>query len=278
MLYITTVIYKKSINELPSKKSLTDFVDKYGVDSVRLIVVDNSPKSYLDEKNEDYSELISGYGLIYIRNNKNLGLSKAYNRAVKYAEDNSVDPKKDFMMFLDDDTTVPFEYLSKVYDASYKASSQDEPNVITGIIRTDKRNLSPMKGFRYIYRDKDYIRMPGMYKDITFINSTMTIRLDSLIRAGRFNEEQFLDMIDFTLAYKLSEKGLCSVQVIDAAIIQSFSGRNVSDRKTLLKRYGIYKKDFTTYCRISKRSRALCMLALLKRRVMIELKASRGNR
>ena len=179
----------------------------------------------------------------------------------------------DFMLFLDDDTTIPPRYLSEVYEACNDASGNETPNVITGLIKTDSGYLSPMKGFRFIFHDKDYITGPGLYNDITFINSGMTVRLDSLIKSGGFNEELFLDMIDFTLAYELSERGFCSVQVLDETIIQSFSGRNASDKSTLLKRFEIYKKDFKNYCRITKRSSAFCTFALLKRRLMIEFKA-----
>ena len=273
MLFITTVIYNKSIFDLPSREIVMDFVTKHGRDAVRYIIVDNSDETFLNDRTEEYEELISKEELIYIKNGGNLGLAKAYNKALKYAEEKSPDIKKDFMLFLDDDTTIPSQYLSKVYEACDDASGNDTPNVITGLIKTDSRYLSPMKGFRFIFHDKDYITGPGLYNDITFINSGMTVRLDSLIKSGGFNEELFLDMIDFTLAYELSERGLCSVQVLDETIIQSFSGRNASDKSTLLKRFEIYKKDFKNYCRITRRSSAFCTFALLKRRLMIEFKA-----
>ena len=92
---------------------------------------------------------------------------------------------------------------------------------------------------------------------------------------NHFNEKLFLDMIDYTLCYSLSRRGLCKVRVLDEVIEQSFSGRTKTGKKVLLKRFDIYKKDFETYCRITGRSRLFCRIALLKRRLMIELKSGK---
>ena len=271
MLFVAIVIYNKKAQDITSWRELLSFKESLGSDQLRLIVVDNSDKNIFSDKEDAAFE-----GIKYIRNNKNLGLSKAYNRALRYAKKESADPKKDFMLFLDDDTAVSKDYLKRIYNETFEAAdSSDGVNVITSMVSSDGRPLSPTKGFRFRYKKNDYITKPGIYKDITFINSTMAIRLESLLKAGGFNEKLFLDMIDYTLCYSLSGKGLCKVKVLDEVIEQSFSGRTKVSKKILLKRFDIYKKDFETFCRITGRSRIFCRLALLKRRLMIELKSGR---
>lgn len=271
MLFVAIVIYNKKAEDIASMGDLLRFYKNHGFDHLRVIVVDNSDKDISSDK-----KFLSEEKIAYIRNNKNLGLSKAYNKAVRYAKHVSVDPKKDFILFLDDDTAVSYDYLEKLYDASLvEATSTDGINVITSMVRSGGRPLSPTRGFRFRYSNKDYIKKSGVYDDITFINSTTAIRLESLLKAGGFNEKLFLDMIDYTLCYSLSRRGLCKVRVLDEVIEQSFSGRTKTGKKVLLKRFDIYKKDFETYCRITGRSRLFCRIALLKRRLMIELKSGK---
>ena len=269
MLFISLVVYNKKIENIRSKESIIKLCEEYGAQNIRVIVVDNSDKTF-----DSGDIFLSGNEVTYIKNGKNLGLSKAYNRAVKCAKKISNAPENDFMLFLDDDTYIPYEYLNKVYKNFEALSHSDEGvNVITGLVKSGERPLSPMKGYRFRYKSNDYIVKPGIYDDITFINSGTAIRLGSIIEVNGFNEDLFLDMIDYTIAYELSRHRLCRVKVLNSILEQKFSGRTRVSKKRLLKRFNIYKKDFKKYCEITGRSKIFCRLALLKRRLMIELKS-----
>ncbi|MBR6404265.1 MAG: glycosyltransferase [Eubacterium sp.] len=272
MLYIAAVIYNKRISDIASLDEILSFCDSKEKDDIKLIVVDNS-----DEKTDlsaEEQDLVESGRVEFIQNGRNLGLSKAYNKAFHFAMGDSSDSENDFMFLIDDDTSLSESYISKIYDEAFKAENHsDGINVITGLISSDGKPMSPTKGFRFSYKDSDYIVSSGVYDDICCINSGMAVRLSSLDEIDGFEESLFLDMVDYTMLYKLSKKKKCRVLVIPESIVQNFSGRDVKDKKVLYRRYEIYKKDFSTFCKISGRSRLYAWLHLLKRRIAIEIKS-----
>ena len=274
MLYIAVVLYNKRISEIASLENVFSFSSSVGNGNTKLIVVDNSD----DERNKSDGEykVIIDNNIEYIYNNGNIGLSKAYNKALKYALGCSGDINSDYILFVDDDTPFSEEYYSIIYEAvTDPVRKTDGVNVITGIISSGGRSMSPTKGFRFKFSDNDYIKSNGIYEDITCISSGMAVRLDALKKIDGFEEKLFLDMIDYTMLYRLSKKKLCRVLVSEAEAVQNFSGRDEKDKNALLRRYDIYKKDFSTYCKIIGKGALYRNLHLLKRRIAISMASSK---
>ena len=273
MFYITVIIYKKNIDEIASLDSIKALIKEK--EDVRVIVVDNSDFFYASKNEPAFSEHFSeGVGK-YINMGDNAGLPKAYNKAIKYALklERQSEWEKSFMLFVDDDTSISTEYLEHIYaEATDEARNTDKVNIITGFIESGKRPLSPVYGYRFRFKGKDYIKEPGIYADVACINSAMAVRLSALKEVHGFDERLFLDMTDFTLMYKLTKKGLNKMLVMEDVISQDFSGRDMTDRKATLARFEIYKKDFATYCRITGKSRRYAAMGILKRRIAIQKK------
>ncbi len=273
MLYITMVMYNKSMSDIMSRDITKRLLEHHGEGKAKIIIVDNSDKNYLVGQDEELRQFVSSSGIAYIRSGENVGLAKAYNKALEHALRESENPKKDFMMFLDDDSDIGYDYLREIYlQAKNPRRDTDGINVITGLISAAGKPLSPVKGYRFMFRDKDYIKTKGVYSDICCINSGMAVRLDSLEKVGGFEESLFLDMIDYTLMYNLSRHDMCKVLVIGERFEQSFSGRYNIDRRHARKRYAIYRKDFMRYCEIVGKPVIYARLNLLKRRFSIEMK------
>ncbi len=284
MFYITVVLYNKKPDDIASLDTIRRFIrEKSTIDS-EIIIVDNSDSKYIDKMkkseisapSEDSDSIIYESGVSYITNGKNLGLSKAFNASIKHALVKCDNPKEAFMLFLDDDTDISYEYVCKIYD-EYNVvkgdDNKDHINVLTGLISSANVPMSPMKEYKLKFGKTDYITEPGVYDDIICINSGMAVRLSCLEITGGFSEELFLDMMDFLLLYNLSQRGLCRVKVLDQRIDQNFSGRGNRDKKYLLRRYEIYKKDFSKYCELTGRSSMFRRAGLLKRRIAIEYKS-----
>ena len=273
MFFITVIIYKKNIDEIVSLDSIKALVQEK--EDIRVIVVDNSDFFYASKNEPAFMTHFDKTVGTYINMGDNAGLPKAYNKAIKYAlkleRQNEWD--KSFMLFVDDDTSISTQYLEHVYaEATAEERNTDKVNLITGMIESGGRPLSPVYGYRFRFTSKDYITEPGIYADAACINSAMAIRMSALKEAHGFDERLFLDMTDFTLMYKLSKKGLNSMLVIDEKIQQDFSGRDMTDRKATLARFEIYRKDFTTYCKITGKSRRYAAMGILKRRIAIQKK------
>ncbi|MCR5213310.1 MAG: glycosyltransferase [Eubacterium sp.] len=273
MLYIAMVIYNKSIHDVLSRDVTKRLIEHHGSGKAKFIIVDNSDKESFAIADDELREYVTNSGIAYIRSEKNIGLSKAYNKAIEYALRTSENPKKDFMLFVDDDSDFSYDYLRAIY-LSVRDGDRDKDgvNVITGLIESGGRPMSPVEGFRFIFRSKDYITRPGTYDDICCINSGTAIRLDSLDKIGGFDESLFVDMVDYTLMYNLSRHSLNKVLVLDQSYEQTFSGRSEMSRLSALKRFKIYSKDFMRYCQIVGKPPIYGRLHLLKRRIAIDLK------
>jgi GT2 family glycosyltransferase len=185
-------------------------------------------------------------------------------------------PDKDFMFLLDDDTDLTYSYMHEIYKA-YKMAidHEDNINIITGLIESDDRPMSPVYKHTFSYKESNCITTPGTYRDVCCINSGMAVRLSALVKVNGFEESLFLDMIDYTLMYELSRHDLNNMMVVDAKLEQSFSGRQNTDRRTAMNRYKIYSKDFMRYCEITGKGKMYGRLHLLKRRISLERSISR---
>ena len=297
MLYIAIVMYNKKIADVLSRYSANRLLERHGEDKTHIIMVDNSETQLNDD--DELKDFIAKHGIAYIHNGKNLGLSKAYNQALEYALHDSEDPNRDFLMLLDDDTDLTYPYMHEIY-AAYKEASggagneasnetskeasneaslpensaedklEKKINVITGLIESGGRPMSPIYRFSFSYSEKNCITTPGTYENICCISSGMAVRLSALEKVGGFEESLFLDMIDYTLMYQLNRRKFNNVQVVNAKLEQSFSGRQLKPRREVMARYNIYCKDFTRYCEITRRGRLYAKLHLLKRRISLE--------
>ena len=274
MFYITVVVYNKSIKNIASLGTLNQLLEEKGPENINIIVVDNSDSFYIKKHDESISRNVSKNSFAYLRSGENLGLSKAYNKAIEHATALSKDTSRDFMLLLDDDTDIPYSYIHKIYDEyNVKKDTTDGINIITGFVTSEGKPLSPVKSFRLKFRDKDYIKEAKVYDDILCINSGMAIRLSILEKVGGFDESLFLDMIDFAMMHELSRRNLCKVLVVEETIDQSFSGRIPSDKRALLNRFQIYKKDFIRYSELTGKGRFYGKVGAFKRRIAIEFKS-----
>ncbi len=275
MLYVSIVIYNKIMSDVLTRYSATRLLERHGEEKTKIIIVDNSDEAYAKGDMEELSKFVATHGIAYINNGKNLGLSKAYNKAIEWAVHDSHDITSDFLMFLDDDTDLTYDYMREIYKRHKELASENDmtgTNVITGIIESGGKPMSPVKEFTFNYKVSNCITEPGEYQDICCISSGMAVRLSALEKVGGCDETLFLDMIDYTLLYNLSKHDLNRVSVVNARIEQSFSGREKQSREEAMKRYEIYKKDFLRYCEITGKSKTYGDMHLLKRRIAMEIK------
>ncbi len=107
--YILIVLYKCELNESQTFKTL-NLLPESILGKVKLIVWDNSPSNF--QLKNDYNTGVFG-GFKYIRSNKNESLSIIYNKVMN--EDFN---SEGFFSILDQDTSIPFDFLSAIEDAN----------------------------------------------------------------------------------------------------------------------------------------------------------------
>lgn len=224
------VLYNRRCEDAKSLAALTG-PDTNGF-SVR--IYDNSTVPEIKESNRKYCDI---HRFSYTDMKGNRGLAAAYNAAV------SALPEDGRLLLLDQDTTLPEDYFPKLF-----ASIQEHPDVPVHVpvVRSRSGILSPasIRGHR-VSRLKDLA--PGVYPDITAINSGMTVHACAYDRAGPYAEAYFLDYIDHEFIRRYRKTG-GKIAVFDATLIQDFSDDEHMDRESDLARFAIYRKDMHRFC------------------------------
>lgn len=251
-LYIVCVLYNKKVEEISSLSTFLYFVDKY--DSVRLKIMDNSSEAIAAE-NRETCETVYKNRITYTCSGGNIGLSKAYNKALDEIEDDTF-----YVMWSDDDTTFSKEYIGNVL----KMIKLGRSDIIAGIIMTKNGVLSPAAALSplLIKSRKKFIQKPGLYNNIYCINSGLTIKNTVFDAVGRYDEELFLDAVDHLFCDKLIDKGINRIAIVPGDIMQDYSGQT-NDLPARKKRLRILMRDWLKWKKISQRHTVFIYLFLL---------------
>jgi rhamnosyltransferase len=173
-VYVVVVIYNMRC------EASTTCRDLEGIAGVIVILVDNSTQ---DNDNEDFAQ---AHGWEYISMNGNMGLAKAYNRAVE-----SISQPEALICLHDDDSQVVDDY----FVCLAKAVEADEAATVFLPKTYDKYGLmspSIING----YRERRAIDTSELTQEnITGINSGMAIKR-KVFEKYRYDERFFLDYID----------------------------------------------------------------------------------
>ena len=225
-IYAIVVIYNKSCNDSLTCRGLKN------INEPKVIIVDNSTADY---HNKELAEMA---GWIYINMGGNMGLAKAYNRAVDVIADEDA-----LICLFDDDSEVEEEYFDKIK----KAVSQDlEAKVFLPLIYDPLGLLSPsiIKGCD-VDRAGDIADVTP--ENITGINSGMVIRR-KVFKDYRYDERFFLDYIDHGFLRDMKSKNY-KIAIMDIKLYhQTFFESDNPDIDAVIKRHKIFKKDFRFFC------------------------------
>ena len=230
VIVCAVVLYNRLCEDAKSLAAWTG-PESYGY---MLHVYDNGTIPGIKESNRKYC---ADRNLPYTDMMGNRGLSAAYNAAVSEL------PETGRLLLLDQDTTLPEDFFPKL-NASIK-KYPDVP-VHVPVVRSRTGILSPasIRGHR-VGRLKDIA--PGIYTDITAINSGMTVQSRAYKSAGAYAEDYFLDYIDHEFIRRYRKTG-GRIAVFDATLTQDFSDDDHKDRESDLVRFAIYSKDMYAFC------------------------------
>lgn len=227
MLNALIVIYNKSCIESTTFK----FISNYSKE-INIIVFDNSN---IDYGNKEYCE---SNGISYYTMNQNIGLSRAYNFVLNKIKLN----KSDYLLILDDDTTLNDEYIREVLESI----NENNADILLPLVWSKDELISPSYvSFNCrVKRIKDASAINK--KNITAINSGMVIRTN-IYNNIKYNENLFLDYVDHDFMKKVRENNY-KIKVLNSSIYQAFSRNEKQTLSNVKIRFNIYKKDFKKYC------------------------------
>lgn len=191
------VRYKTSLSDSQTVQSLTRIFAAHPhlLQRVGVMVWDNSPRPLDDPRLQ--------FPITYRHTGENLGVSGAYNRAMAIAEEAGCQ----WLLLLDQDTTLPDNYLARMLELSSKLEDRREIAAIAPFLVDGDSTISP--GQLRFNRVK-LIRPPfeGVHPGWMYAaNSGCVIRVSALREIGGFDENFWLDLSDIVAFHLLYEKG-----------------------------------------------------------------------
>lgn len=278
-IYIITVIYNRSINEIRSLQEFENLLKQF--EETRLIVVDNSTKEDVLEQNREIAA--QKEWIRYLECGGNIGLSRAYNRAL--ATIPQEEEEQFWIMLSDDDTKFSMDYLvngclqirreqKRKRRIGKSGEKRDPISILCGVVRTASGWMSPRSEHTREFAFSSLLKepKPGIYRDLYPINSGLFLEGGAIQKAGGFDENLFLDQIDYLMMDRLRAAGFDKVGVLPGGIWQFFSGEiGALSAEAAEKRWKIFQKDFNTYCDLAQKPWYYRRYILGRRRMMLRL-------
>lgn len=223
------VLYKSTLSESESFKTLLTAVN--GSSSVLTILVyNNSPEHW-----EYDDKVYPGLEIIYVGDNSNSGVSKAYNEAYKLA----IARDKEYILLLDQDTSLSSAFF-EVFFKSEKNVQNSESGLFCPQIVNNNELLSPARFFLYTSKKIKLIE-PGLHslKGLAIINSGLIISVELFRQTGGYNEKIKLDFSDFDFISRSMEFS-GNIVVLDTKCQHSLSGETEMTLQSALSRFDYY--------------------------------------
>ena len=278
---ILTVLYNRRVEDVRSYAAFRRLQERHP--DVRLILADNSTEEAVLRENER----LAGQepAICYVGCGGNTGLSRAYNlglsmipgwtRAPEAGEQAALpegEIRDGWVMLADDDTDFSGEYLENLYRMANRLRGREDLSILCGVVEAGKGWISPRSRRTAAFALSSFLKRPkpGVYRDLSPINSGMCLRLGALWSIGGFDERLFLDQVDFLTVDRLRDKGFDRAGVLPGRIRQSFSAEDAGPGKTR-KRWEIFRKDFQTYCTLTGKPWYYRAYLLMRRRLAIAL-------
>lgn len=193
-----------------------------------LIICDNS-----NSNNEDMFSSIGNLKYFYF--GENLGLSAAFNRALKTSALDWQD--EDYVIFFDQDSVIPERHIEKLIDEYESLETKGYP---IGAIGPVYFNMSSQK--EEVPHQKRFINQRTMITS-SIITTSMLCKYKNLKKIDFWNEKIFLDMADWDICWRLQEKEM-KICLTYASVIRHSLGEGEKHLGLLRVRVG---KPFREY-------------------------------
>ena len=243
-LLIVIVLYNCDFNNSQTLNTL--LIGETVQDNIKLIIYDNS----LNPQRINFESEIS---FEYVHDPRNKGLATAYNYALR----DSVLNNAKWILLLDQDSSLPSDFLKCLLKSVRNFSFDESVTAIVPRIFQKSTPISPAKTFYGGIMRPIKIRSEGIFNSKIFaIGSCSTLRVSFLKLINGFNEKFWLDGLDRWL-YNTIELHGKSVYVFNSVVQHQLSiidfdslknpnrYLNIMEYETLFMR--TYKSNFENY-------------------------------
>lgn len=233
-IFFAVVLYNKNFYDSDTCKQLESIVK-----NDKVIIADNSTKK------NDVEKIAIEKKWKYILMNGNEGISNAYNAIIKYIKSEEEHDDNDVIVFVDDDTKITQEYITKL---RIELEQKKHINIFMPIIK-EKKNviISPSKYTKLKIikvKNKEQIKKIKQ-KNFLAINTCLAVRM-KIFKEYRYTNKLFLDYVDNQFFYDMRKKGEKFV-CIDTEIMQKFFSTDNNDYNKDIIRRKIQIRDYKNF-------------------------------
>jgi glycosyltransferase involved in cell wall biosynthesis len=191
------VLYKLQPSKSTTFQALATAIGRLelGRSNIQVLLFDNTPGG------QDPGPLPNNCR--YVASVGNAGLAAAYNRALAMATTEGLD----WLLTLDQDTSLPPDFLLKMRDHALDLQKDPSIGAIVPVVTTGRHLISP----RYVGILSNSAVPRGFdglsKKELYALNSAALLRVAALREIGGFCEEFWLDQLDLVLHHRLHRAG-----------------------------------------------------------------------
>jgi GT2 family glycosyltransferase len=227
------VLYKLKASECPSLQTLLAAAEEVSSSEIKLqiLIQDNTPGG------QSSGSLPSC--IRYEAAPENPGLADAYNRALNFSQVNDYE----WLLTLDQDTTLPRDYLVHMIKHMKRLDSEARICAIVPQMIDKGRNLSPFRfaaGFIPRWFAFGFVGTP--HQATYALNSAAVLRVGALAEIGGYDYRFPLDVSDINLFHRLHAEGKRVFVAGDILVSHSLSLLN-KDQRMSVDRYPIALRD-----------------------------------
>jgi GT2 family glycosyltransferase len=193
------VLYKMKPSESVTFNTLQKAISclQRGQVDIKILLYDNTPGG-------QNIGVLPG-GVQYKADLENNGLAKAYNYALKIAQENCYD----WLLTLDQDTTLPVDFMRKLCDTMTFVTPMNAVAAIVPYVSGNTRPISPSIPVNHWtstkYFPDGFIGIP-LEKLVLAVNSASTLRVGALRAVGGYDERFWLDLCDVEMYHRLQSR------------------------------------------------------------------------
>jgi GT2 family glycosyltransferase len=223
-LLAVVVLYKMKPRESVCFNSLQTAISNVQPEKaeIRVLLYDNTPGG------QDTGELPSG--VQYKADCENGGLARAYNYALKIAQEDGFD----WLLTMDQDTTLPIDFLCKLWCAAAFVAPMPDVAAIVPSISSEGRVVSPftvMKYWTFSRRiPRGFVGIP--LESVYAANSGTTTKVSVLKAMGGYDTRFRLDLSDFVMNHRLHCHKLRVLVAGNIHLEHELSGQDLKIRST----------------------------------------------
>lgn len=256
-ILIVLVLYNEFLENSKTFKSLLKESTNYN-SKHRIIIYDNS----ISVRNDlSFLKKYEPFFIIeYVSDSTNPGISHAYNYAFKSASKSNLK----WLLLLDQDSKLPRNYIKTFIEAENYSNCSTVAFVARIRKETNGFIISPFKINSFGIMKKLSKKIKGIVKSNTIaINSGAFINVSFLSEIGGFTKDYPLDMLDFWLFSKISEKNK-DIFILDIDVIHDLSVANFENNVSLNRYESILRSEKRFYSSTGRR-RFFHKIRLIKR-------------